>query len=41
MVRVGEGEVYSGTAKTYVRVQRGLEESGDGGDIDELKKVRR
>ena len=38
---VGEGEVYSGIVKTYVRVQRGLEERGDGGDIHELKKVRR
>ena len=37
---VGEGEVYSGILKTYVRVQMGREESRDGGDIDELKKVR-
>ena len=38
---VGEGEVYSGIVKTYVRVQRGLEERGDGGDIHKLKKVCR
>ena len=34
---VGEGDVYSGIAKTYVRAQRELEESGDGRDIEELK----
>lgn len=34
----GEGEVYTGIAKTYARVQRGLEEGAEGGDIEALKK---
>lgn len=34
----GEGEVYTGIAKTFARVQKGLEEGRQGGDIDVLKK---